>query len=125
MKENSSLIKMEVSEEMIRKHRLVNDMSRAMIRAKIGNVQKASHVLFVNQEKGWTYEYVVVTYKGGAIAVRNNNCNSTGATLQAVANLAYGGYYAEVDYYKRMSENPEWQQVDFSDIDRADSEEVE
>lgn len=55
-----------------------------------------------------TEELLVVTYRGGAIAVRNCSMNSELANLNEIATLAYGGYYSEVEDYREMVASGEW-----------------
>ncbi len=60
-------------------------------------------------ENGNTYyrEYLIVTFKGGAISVKNVSGNSNTANLRTLGTMVDGGYYEEVlDYNltKEMSE---------------------
>ena len=48
------------------------------------------------------HEYIVVEYVGGAITVRNANINSFVANLFELSQLLYGGYYEEVEQYKKL-----------------------
>ena len=54
-------------------------------------------------------EFVVMTYRGGAIAPKTVTANSLSAIMNDIAGLMYGGYYSEVDEYrefvKRAKEN--------------------
>lgn len=49
-----------------------------------------------------TYEYIVVTFRGGAISVRNATMNSMSANLRELSKLVNGGYYNEVETYKNL-----------------------
>jgi len=69
--------------------------------------------IFVHKKNDWHQEYVVVTYKGGAIAVRNNNANSVGATYNNIGQLIYGGYYDEVESYKKYLQSEDWELLEF------------
>jgi len=51
-----------------------------------------------NQE----YEYIVVEYVNGVITVRNAAFNSFIANLSELSQLLYGGYYKEVEQYKKL-----------------------
>lgn len=53
---------------------------------------------------GYKYEYLVVTFRGGLISVRNAAANSLIANLQELALLLNGGYYREVEKYKKLKE---------------------
>lgn len=54
-------------------------------------------------------EFVVMTYRGGAIAPKTVTANSLSAIMNDIAGLMYGGYYSEVEEYrefvKRAKEN--------------------
>lgn len=65
------------------------------------------------QEEGYDepMEFVVVTYRGGAIAVRNVHMNSHSAILMDIAKLADGGYYKEVEGYKKLVKDPKIHKV--------------
>ncbi len=52
-------------------------------------------------------EYIIMTYRGGAIAARTVTANSLTATLSDVVRLLYGGYYSEVDAYKECVQRAE------------------
>ena len=52
-------------------------------------------------------EYIIMTYKGGAIAARTVTANSLPATLSDIVRLLYGGYYDEVDAYKECIKRAE------------------
>ena len=54
--------------------------------------------------KGCLREFMVVTYKGGAIAVRDCAINSNLANLCEFTKLMHGGYYEEVQPYKDLKE---------------------
>ena len=47
-------------------------------------------------------EFLVVTFDGGSISVRNVNGNSCTANLREVSKLVDGGYYDEVEFYKSL-----------------------
>lgn len=103
------------SDEMMRKHNLIRDLDIALRSAGVRNVENYRHELWVYDAPGGDLrrEYVVVTYKGGAVAVRNNSGNSISATLESAAGLVDGGYYSEVRTYENMIKDG-WQRVDFT-----------
>ena len=47
-------------------------------------------------------EFLVMTYRGGAIAVRNCYGNSKSAIFDEIAKLFNGGYYDEVKDYREL-----------------------
>lgn len=49
-------------------------------------------------------EFIVVQFEGGGISVRNATGNSTIANVAELAKLLNGGYYDEVEYYKKRKE---------------------
>ena len=51
-----------------------------------------------------TQEYLVITFKGGAISVRNCCGNSSLANLEEFTKMQFGGYYCEVERYKELKE---------------------
>lgn len=57
------------------------------------------------------YEYLVMTYKGGAIAVRNCSNDSLLCVLEEISRLAYGGYYIENDEYEQMKSNENFKKI--------------
>ena len=59
-------------------------------------------------EDGKTYEYIVVTFKGGAISVRNATINSMSANLYEISQLVNGGYYNEVETYQNLKGEKKW-----------------
>lgn len=50
-------------------------------------------------------EFLVITFDGGGISVRNVNGNSCTANLREVSKLVDGGYYDEVAFYKSLKVN--------------------
>lgn len=49
-----------------------------------------------------TLEYLVITFKGGAISVRNCRGNSNLANLEQFTQMCFGGYYSEVRRYEEL-----------------------
>ena len=63
------------------------------------------------KEPCWYDEVIVVTYKGGAIAVRTVVSDSNSAILEEIGKLAHGGYYCEVKRYREMVESGDYKKV--------------
>ena len=66
-----------------------------------------SHIINVKMDifntlEGNLEEYLVITFKGGAISVRNCYGNSSLANLEEFTKMMFGGYYSEVEEYKRL-----------------------
>ena len=77
-----------------------DEMGRAISKA-LPNIRSIELDIF-KTEDGETHEYIVVTFKGGAISVRNATINSMTANLYETAKLVYGGYYNEVVTYQNL-----------------------
>lgn len=89
--------------DCISKTRLVEGISE-VFKNQDTSIEKIELKIFVDKEmlkKGtrMIQEYVVVTYKGGAIAVANNSMNSVTATYRNIGELINGGYYDQVEKY--------------------------
>lgn len=65
------------------------------------SVMNVDYQVFETKE-GYAKEYLVVTYKGGAIAARNVNGDSQSAMFREIAKMIDGGYYAEVEDYRKV-----------------------
>lgn len=50
-------------------------------------------------------EFLVVTFDGGGISVRNVNGNSSTANFRELGKLIDGGYYDEVGFYRALETN--------------------
>ena len=81
----------------------------------ISNISNIAYEVYENvtAEHAWFKEYLVVTYLGGAKAVRNCTGNSLSANFQELAKLLDGGYYDEVAYYSSLVPNG-WERVDLN-----------
>ena len=52
----------------------------------------------------WYTEFVVVTFVGGSKSVRVISGNSNNANFREIGKLIDGGYYDELEFYKRAKE---------------------
>ena len=77
-----------------------DEMGRAISKALPGIISIELDIFKTEHEK--TYEYIVVTFKGGAISVRNASINSMSANLYEISQLVNGGYYNEVEAYQNL-----------------------
>lgn len=64
-------------------------------------VESLDYDVFFDKD-GMRREYLVVTYKGGAIAARNCRGNSLFAIFEEITHLFNGGYYDEVSTYQNL-----------------------
>ena len=94
------------------KQRFVKNISATLEDGKCGSLIRAELKVFINTESDQYYEYLVVTYRGGAIAVRNCKANSISADLREIAKLANGGYYDEVEWFRELVAKKEVVEVD-------------
>ena len=58
-----------------------------------------------------TEEFIILTWLNGAISTANNNMNSLSATARNVARMLDGGVYENIDYYKDIMSNEEWEEI--------------
>ena len=56
-------------------------------------------------------EFIILTWLNGAISTANNNMNSLSATARNVARMLDGGVYENIDYYKDIMSNEEWEEI--------------
>ena len=101
-----------MKKELGEKQRFVKNISATLEDGKCGSLIRAELKVFINTESDQYYEYLVVTYRGGAIAVRNCKANSISADLREIAKLANGGYYDEVEWFRELVSKKEVVEVD-------------
>lgn len=77
----------------------VNKISKALEKNDKLSIDHITYDVFVTKYD-ILCEYLVVTYKGGACAVRVCNGNSLSAIFDEIAKLFNGGYYDEVHEYR-------------------------
>lgn len=56
-------------------------------------------------------EFIILTWLNGSISTANNNMNSLSATARNVARMLDGGVYENIDYYKDIMSNEEWEEI--------------
>ena len=83
-----------------------DEMGRAISKA-LPNIRSIELDIFKTEDEK-TYEYIVVTFRGGAISVRNANINSMSANLYEISQLVNGGYYNEVETYQNLKGATKW-----------------
>ena len=79
----------------------------------IKNVDKVDYIIFNHIANPWVEEFVVVTFKGGAISVRTCSGTNCSGILTAVAKLIDGGYYDEVDHFEKLFADDNWKIADY------------
>lgn len=92
----------EIEKELLSKKLFVEYLSEALVKNAIPCIQEVNYEV-LSKDSGYV-EFIIVTYKGGAIAVRNSTHNSKQAIFREIGKLLDGGYYTEVPYYKSLLE---------------------
>jgi len=83
--------------ELVNKIKFVKNLGTTLGQFDTICVSDLDYEVFLGEGNEVEAEYLVVTYKGGAIAARCCNGNSLSAIFDEVARLFNGGYYDEVD----------------------------
>ena len=83
--------------ELNKKRLFVEALSQAFNESVGHSIEKLDYDIFYVDDI--RYEYLVVTYDGGAIAARNCYGDSLSAIFGEIARLFNGGYYDEVSDY--------------------------
>lgn len=73
---------------------------------QIDNIQLKKY-LKGNREE----EFIVLTWENGAISTANNNMNSLSATARNIARMLDGGVYENIDFYKKIMNSSEWEEL--------------
>lgn len=87
--------------EIEQKIQMVKDVAEALKKVDRISVEDINYDVFTSKW-GYREEYLVITYKGGAIAARNCAGDSCAAVFEEIAKLIYGGYYDEVRTYQEL-----------------------
>lgn len=74
----------------------------------IPQIEHVEYIVHVHKKHEWDEEHLVVTYKGGAQAVRNCAGTSCAGILAEIAKLINGGYYDEVEHFRHLMTSDEW-----------------
>lgn len=83
--------------ELNKKRLFVEALSQAFNESVGHSIEKLDYDIFYVDDI--RYEYLIVTYDGGAIAARNCYGDSLSAIFGEIARLFNGGYYDEVSDY--------------------------
>lgn len=81
------------------KKAFVDKISDAFIEPRVSSVENIDYEVYckeVNDNTTYFVEYVVVTFKGGAISAAHVSGNSCTAIFRSIGTMIDGGYYDEV-----------------------------
>lgn len=91
-------------QDKVRFVQMLNEAFNNPMTKKYSSVEEIRYDVFAIPDYG-IQEYAVVTYYGGAIAVANCSGNSLSTIFRAFGKMLDGGYYDEVEVYKRKLAN--------------------
>lgn len=97
---------------MENKKAFVDGISQVLVGAPGLSIEKVEYEKYEKPSTGWTQEYVVVHYNGGAIACRCVNADSCGAIYQEIGKMLFGGYYDEVKDRDYFVNNSDWERTE-------------
>ena len=104
--------------EYVKKQKMVVAVQEMIFRGLLPGVTNAEYEVWRHKDDpAHYYEFIKVSFPGGAYCVRNNTGNSIREVFRSIANLIYGGYYTEVRFYDSICEDKDWERVDLSFID--------
>ncbi len=92
-----------LKETLKNKIEFVAGLSKA-VSGRVSGIESLDYVVAQHKTQGWTDEYLVVNYRGGALQARNCNMNSNAAILEEVAKMAYSSqvYARDTESYKKL-----------------------
>lgn len=105
--------------ELFRKQLFVENLSKAFNESYGHSIEKLEYDIFYVDDV--QYEYLAVTYAGGAIAVRNCYGDSLSAIFDEIARLFNGGYYEEVSDYLTLKKKSVSLRKKINELDTAKS----
>ena len=86
----------------------INNISKVFELDSKSNVEKVDYEVYSKTAPDgdiWYTEFAVVTFVGGGKSVRVISGNSNNANFREIAKLIDGGYYDELEFYKRAKES--------------------
>lgn len=95
---------------LLNKKLFVDKLSIALS-GNCGQVIEVRYEAYESKEDSEPQEFIILTFRGGAISVRNVHMNSHSAILRELGRLVNGGYYDEVNYYMDLQNNKEWSKI--------------
>lgn len=75
------------------------------LQSNVARVDYEVYSKVVDPETTYYTEFVVVTFTGGGKSVRVISGNSNNANFREIGKLIDGGYYDELEFYKRVKES--------------------
>lgn len=92
------------------KRRMVKDLAKVYKNIVYSDIADIELKKYIN-DKGHSFEFVMITWTNGAISTAPNDMNSLSATARVIARMLDGGVYENLDLYKEIMESPEWIEV--------------
>lgn len=86
----------------------INNISKVFELDSKSNVEKVDYEVYSKAAPDgdiWYTEFAVVTFVGGGKSVRVISGNSNNANFREIGKLIDGGYYDELEFYKRVKES--------------------
>lgn len=99
-----------IHETLKDKIKFVADLSK-VVGGKVSGIESLDYVVAKHKTQGWTDEYLVVKYKGGAIQARNCSWNSLAAIVEELGKMVYSSQVYPEDtkaYQKLISEDTQY-----------------
>ena len=93
------------------KKELVKELSKVYEKMFEHDIKSIELKKYRHKVKGWTNEFVLLTWTTGAISTANNNANSLSATARNIARMLDGGVYENIDRYKEIMSSEEWEEM--------------
>ena len=75
------------------------------LQSNVARVDYEVYSKVIDPETTYYTEFVVVTFTGGGKSVRVISGNSNNANFREIGKLIDGGYYDELEFYKRVKES--------------------
>lgn len=81
----------------------VAGLSKA-VAGKVSGIESLDYAVLIHKTQGYSVEYLVVNYNGGAVQARNCNWNSNAAILEELAKMVYSSqvYGSDTEHYKKL-----------------------
>ena len=92
-----------LKETLKNKIEFVAGLSKA-VAGKVSGIESLDYVVGIHKTQGYSVEYLVVNYNGGAVQARNCNWNSNAAILEELAKMVYSSqvYGSDTECYKKF-----------------------
>lgn len=91
------------------KKELVKDLAEVYKKILYSNILNIELKRYMYKDGGYQ-EFVMLTWKNGAISTANNNANSLSATARNVARMLDGGVYENLDLYEEIMKSEDWKE---------------